>query len=123
MNKKATFLSALLFISMLSLSLFTSCDKDTNCYLDVLVVDEATRAPISGANIVIYQNSGGTVHDEGITGENGIYSTHFSAPAVLYIDAKLPMPNEGERRGNGAVRLVEGEVKTVTIPMPADIYY
>lgn len=122
MNKKATFLSALLFISMLSLSLFTSCDKDTNCYLDVLVVDEATRTPISGVNIVINQ-TGGSVYDEGITGENGIYSTHFSAPAVLYINASLPMPNEGERRGNGAVRLVEGEVKTVTIPMPADIYY
>ena len=122
MNKKATFLSALLFISMLSLSFFTSCDKDTNCYLDVLVVDEASRAPIPGAKIVISQ-TGGSVHDEGITGENGVYSTHFSAPAVLYINATLAMPNEGERRGNGAVRLVEGEVKTVTIPMPADIYY
>lgn len=122
MNKKITLLSALLFISMLSLSLFTSCDKDTNCYLDVLVVDEATRTPIPGAKIVINQ-TGGSVYDEGITGENGVYSTHFNAPAVLYVNATLDMGNSGERRGNGAVRLVEGEVKTVTIPMPADIYY
>ena len=122
MNKKITLLSALLFISMLSLSLFTSCDKDTNCYLDVLVVDEATRAPIPGAKIVINQ-TGGSVYDEGVTGENGVYSTHVSAPAVLYVNATLDMGNGGERRGNGAVRLVEGEVKTVTIPMPADIYY
>ncbi|MBR6292305.1 MAG: hypothetical protein IKR33_05845 [Bacteroidales bacterium] len=122
MNKKITLLSALLFISMLSLSLFTSCDKDTNCYLDVLVVDEATRTPIPGAKIVINQ-TGGSVYDEGVTGENGVYSTHFNAPAVLYVNATLDMGNSGERRGNGAVRLVEGEVKTVTIPMPADIYY
>lgn len=122
MNKKVTFLSALLFISMLSLSLFTSCDKDTNCYLDVIVVDEASRAPIPGAKIVINQ-TGGSVYDEGVTNENGVYSTHFNAPAVLYISATLAMPNDGERRGNGAVRLVEGEVKEVTIPMPADIYY
>ena len=122
MNKKITLLSALLFISMLSLSLFTSCDKDTNCYLDVLMVDEATRTPIPGAKIVINQ-TGGSVYDEGVTGENGVYSTHFNAPAVLYVNATLDMGNSGERRGNGAVRLVEGEVKTVTIPMPADIYY
>ena len=122
MNKKITLLSALLFISMLSLSLFTSCDKDTNCYLDVLVVDEATRTPIPGAKIVINQ-TGGSVYDEGVTGENGVYSTHFNAPAVLYVNATLDMGNSGERRGNGAVRLVEGEVKTVTIPMPTDIYY
>ncbi len=107
---------------MLSLSLFTSCDKDTNCYLEVLVVDEATRTPIPGAKIVINQ-TGGSVYDEGVTGENGVYSTHFNAPAVLYVNATLDMGNSGERRGNGAVRLVEGEVKTVTIPMPADIYY
>lgn len=122
MNKKIAFLSVILFISMLSASLFTACDKDTNCYLDVAVIDEATRAPISGAKIVISQN-GGSVYDEGVTGEDGIYSTHFSAPAVLYINATLDMGNDGERRGNGAVRLIEGEVKTVTIAMPADIYY
>lgn len=122
MNKKVTLLSLILFISMLSMSLFSSCDKDTNCYLDVLVVDETTRAPISGVQIVISQD-GGAVHDEGVTNGEGIYSTHFNAPAILKINATLDMGNSGERRGSGAVRLIEGEVKTVTIPMPAEIFY
>jgi len=112
----------LLFISLLSCLTFSSCDKDTNCYLDVTVVDETTRAPIAGAKITISQN-GGSLHDEGITDANGLYSTHFSAPAVVNIDAVLDMGNDGERRGSNAVRLIEGEVKTVTIPMPAEIFY
>lgn len=122
MNKKITLLSLALFFSMLSCSIFSSCDKDTNCYLDVLVVDETSRAPIPGAKITINQN-GGSVHDEGITNENGLYQTHFSAPAVVNINAVLDMGNTGERRGSNAVRLIEGEVKTVTIPMPAEIFY
>lgn len=122
MNKKVTLLSLLLFISLLSCSLFTACDKDTNCYLDVLVVDETSRAPIAGAKITISQN-GGSVYDEGVTGSDGVYSTHFSAPAVVNINAVLDMGNSGERRGSNAVRLIEGEVKTVTIPMSAEIFY
>lgn len=122
MNKKNLLLPALLFISLLSCLTFSSCDKDTNCYLDVTVVDETTRAPIAGAKITISQN-GGSLHDEGITDVNGLYSTHFSAPAVVNIDAVLDMGNDGERRGSNAVRLIEGEVKTVTIPMPAEIFY
>ena len=122
MNKKITLISVMLFISLLSCGLFTACDKDTNCYLDVLVVDETSRAPISGAKIVISQN-GGSVHDEGVTDATGMYSTHFSAPAVININATLDMGNGGERRGSNAVRLIEGEVKTVTIPMPTEIFY
>ncbi len=122
MNKKVSLLSVILFISMLSCTIFTACDKDTNCYLDVLVVDETSRAPIPNAKITISQN-GGSVHDEGVTNAEGIYQTHFSAPAVVNINAVLDMENAGERRGSNAVRLVEGEVKTVTIPMPAEIFY
>ncbi len=122
MNKKVILLSVALFISMLSCALFSACDKDTNCYLDVLVVDETSRAPIPNAKIIISQ-TGGSVHDEGVTGADGIYQTHFSAPAIVNINATLDMGNGGERRGSNAVRLVEGEVKTVTIPMPAEIFY
>lgn len=122
MNKKVTLLSVLLFISMLPFGLFTSCDKDTNCYLDVLVVDEASRTPIPGAKITISQ-TGGSVYDEGVTGTDGVYQTHFSAPAVVNINAVLDMGNSGERRGSNAVRLIEGEVKTVTITMSSEIFY
>lgn len=122
MNKKVTLFSVLLFFSMLSCGLLSSCDKDTNCYLDVLVVDETSRAPIANAKITISQN-GGSLYDEGVTGADGIYQTHFSAPAIVNINAVLDMGNTGERRGSNAVRLVEGEVKTVTIPMPAEIFY
>ncbi len=122
MNKKAIFLSVALFISMLSCMFFVSCDKDTNCYLDVLVVDEATRTPIAGAKITISQN-GGSLYDEGVTDASGIYQTHFSAPAIVNINAVLDMGNDGERRGSNAVRLIEGEVKTVVIPMSSEIFY
>lgn len=122
MNKKITLLALILFLSTLSLSLFTSCDKDTNCYLEVLVLDEASRAPIPGAKIVISQN-GGSVHDEGVTAENGIYTTHFSAPAILNIKATLDMGNDGERRGETAVRLKEGETITATVTMTSEIFY
>ena len=113
---------ALLFISLLTPAVFSACDKDTNCYLDVFVVDETSRAPIPNAKITISQN-GGSVHDEGVTNAEGLYQTHFSAPAVVNINAVLDMGNSGERRGSNAVRLVEGEVKTVTIPMPSEIFY
>ena len=46
MNKKNKIFSVLLFISLLPISLFSSCDKDTHCYLNVHVLDEATREPV-----------------------------------------------------------------------------
>lgn len=131
MKKKNLILSALLFFSVLPMTLFTGCDKDTNCYLDVKVIDEATRGPVSGAIINVWQD-GGTVQAAGITDGSGEYSTHFSAPAIVKIKATLqvydltdpahPIPL-GERRGETSVRLKEGETVHGNITLPAQVYY
>ena len=86
MKKKIHILSVLLFISLLPTVLFTACDKDTNCYVDVLVLDEATRKPVSNVIVELYQGNNitdGLNYDTGVTNEEGIYSTHFVAPAII----------------------------------------
>ena len=120
MNKKNLFLSALLFIGILPFALFSSCDKDTHCYLAVHVLDESTREPIPNAKVVVYQN-GGSLHSEGVTGTDGIYRCNFRAPAILSIKATLDV-EFGERRGETSVRLREGEVIDANVTMSSQIY-
>lgn len=127
MKKKSLILSALLFFSILPISLFTSCDKDTNCYLDVTVIDEATRVPVSAVAVEVMQD-GGNVHAWGITDGGGKYSTHFGAPAIVKIKATLQLYNEagqkvGQRRGETSVRLVEGETISANITLVTKPYY
>lgn len=137
MKKKSLFLSALLFFSILPLSLFTSCDKDTNCYLDVKVVNETFIDPVSGAQFtnvpipgaaVIVSQDGGNVYAEGISDESGEFSTHFVAPAIIKIKAILQLYNDqglpvAQRRGETSVRLVEGETISAKITVPIQAYY
>lgn len=125
MNKKNKFLSVLLFISLLPVALFSSCDKDTHCYLNVHVLDEATREPVSGVTVKIYQN-GNTIYSGdraviGITDELGIYKHAFDAPAILKIDATLDV-QFGERRGTTDVRLEEGKTKDATITLSTQVF-
>lgn len=127
MKKRHFILCATLLISMLSVALFSACDRDTNCYLDVKIIDSNTKNPIPLAHVEIYQD-GGTVHAYGITGNDGVYSTFFVAPAIVSIRAKLDVFNEngvrvGERRAQGSARLTEGEVKTATLSMTEQIFF
>lgn len=136
MKKKNLLLSAMLFFSTLSISLFASCDKDTNCYLDVKVVEESVVDPISGtaisgvtvpgATVEVYQD-GGNVHANGITNGSGIYSTYFDAPAIVKIKAKEQVYNAagqaiGERRGETAVRLKQGETVSALVTLGSQLY-
>lgn len=137
MKKKNLFLYVMLFFSILPITLFAGCDKDTNCYLDVKVVDETVIDPISGAVISgvpipgavveIYQD-GGNVHATGITNGSGVYSTYFDAPAIVKVRVKLQLYNAagqaaGERRGETAVRLVQGETLTAKVILGSQVYY
>ncbi len=127
MKKRHFILCATLLFSMLSVALFSGCDRDTNCYLDVKVVDSNTKKPIPLAVVEVYQD-GGTVHALGTTGSDGVYSTFFVAPAIVSIRAKLDVFNEngvrvGERRANGAMRLVAGETKTVQLSMTEQVFF
>lgn len=124
MKKKTNISALILFFSLLPMAFFASCDKDTNCYLDVLVLEEGQRTPVSGAKIVINQESG-SVYAEGVTEGNGKFSTHFSAPAILNVSAELLVDevNNGYRRGSTTVRIVEGESTTATVTLPQQILY
>lgn len=123
MNKKINILAVALFFSLLPMALFTSCDKDTNSYVDVLVLDEATRNPVSGVEVIFYQPNGGMITDTGYTSTNGIYSTYFVAPSILSIKVSKEVENNGVRRGNGTVRLIEGEKVTAEVNLASEIFY
>ena len=112
MKKKIHILSVLLFISLLPIAMFTSCDKDTNCYVDVLVVDELDRTPVSDVQVELmnYKSPHDHLYKSGVTNENGIFSTYYTAPAILNIKVK-----KGIRTGEGTVRLEEGITKTATV--------
>lgn len=126
MKKKIIFTSAMLFFSILPMLLFTSCDKDTNSYLEVLVLDDATKNPIPAANVDITQSGGGTIQVHGITGNDGIFKASFKSPAIIKVKASLPIPIEqggGERRGETQVRLLEGETLTAKISLTDQVYF
>ncbi len=126
MKKKSLIFSALLFLSILPISFFTSCDKDTNSYLDVLVTDEATKSPISGAKIEILQTNGGNVHETGVTNAKGKCSFKFVSPAIVKVKAALEIPIDmggGERRGETQIRLMEGETLTAKISLTSQVFY
>jgi len=121
MKKKISTLSLLLFISLLPLALFTACDKDTNSYVDVLVVNEEGRTPVSGVTVELYQQNcdpSDYKYVKGITNLSGIFSTHYDSPGILEIEATLETP-DGTRHGHGTVRLVEGETQTAQVSLGA----
>ena len=118
MKKKHLLFAAMLFFSILPFTFFSSCDKDTNCYLDVLVIDEATRNPISGAEVDISQ-TGGNIKANGVTGKDGIHSFSFKVPAIVAIKATYKDTISGAMRyGSASVRLIEGERLTRTVTLP-----
>ncbi len=126
MKKKIHILPLLLFFSLLPMALFTSCDSDTNCYLDVLVLDEVTHAPISGAIVEVYKDNCDASdynYQMGVTNGQGLYSTYYLAPAILSVHAALNLDNGGQRQGNGTVRLIEGETKTVEVYLGSDVHF
>ena len=126
MKKKINRLCLLLFISLLPTALFSSCDDDTNCYLDVQVIDEATKAPVPGAIVELYQNNcdpSDYNYRSGVTDASGTYSTFFEAPGIYSIKATLQLENNGYRLGTGTVRTLEGETKVTQVILTADIRF
>ena len=126
MKKKIAKFSLLLFFSLLPMALFSSCDSDTNSYLDVIVLDEISREPVSGVTVELYQRNcdpSDYNYQIGTTDADGIFSTHYIAPAILQVRATLNLPDQGYRRGTGTVRLIEGDVKTSEIILESKVRY
>ena len=80
MKKNCLVLGGILLISLLSTLVFSACDKDTWCYLEVSVKD--LKGNIQGdAHVRISMQ--GTIEDIGATNANGVYTTKFAAPARI----------------------------------------
>lgn len=126
MKKTRLLLGGILLISLLSVVVFSACDKDTWCYLEVSVVDQKTNLPAPDAHLLISMD--GTLADTGITDANGIYTTKFAAPAIFNVKARLLYqdtlnPNVPYfRQGIKSVRLKEGETVQVTAVVESDIH-
>ena len=87
MKKKILALVCLFLIGGLSTLYFVSCDKDTNCYVRITVVDEVTHLPIQGVFVKIdIDNS--YVNAQGYTDAAGNFDTVFSAPALFNVAAE-----------------------------------
>lgn len=131
MKKKNTTLAALLFFSLLPMTLFLSCDKDTNCYLEVQVYNGSTENPISGASVELYQTACDTSdynYTAGVTDENGVFKATYPAPGILKVrvrrilDTVRPDRSIGYRRNDPetSTRLKEGETVTATVHLNTD---
>lgn len=136
MKKKSLFILAILSISALSATLFTSCDKDTWCYLDITVVDARTNSIPTDTTYVKVQyvkhndtdpnnDVVGTIADTGMCDERGTYQTRFAAPAIFTITARINEPDTLNhkfyfREGEKSIRLKEGETVTATVKVTGD---
>ena len=136
MKKKCLSLIGILLISALSALVFSACDKDTWCYLDVTVIDSKNNnAPAGGAWVKVQyvkkneadpmNNIVGTISDTGQCNANGIYKTKFAAPAIFTVIARVKEPDtlnnkEYYREGEKSIRLKEGEVVSTTVKIVGD---
>lgn len=136
MKKKVLSTIGILFISLLSTVAFTSCDKDTWCYLDVTVLDSRNNnLPASGAWVKVQyvktneadpqNNVVGTISDTGQCNVNGVYSTKFAAPAIFTVTARINEPDTLNnkyyyREGERSVRLKPGEIVTTTVKVTGE---
>ena len=136
MKKKVLSTIGILFISLLSTVAFTSCDKDTWCYLDVTVLDSRNKnVPASGAWVKVQyvktneadpqNNVVGTISDTGQCNVNGVYSTKFAAPAIFTVTARIHEPDTLNnkyyyREGERSVRLKPGEIVTTTVKVTGE---
>ncbi len=136
MKKKILPLIGILFISLLSTTLLSSCDKDTWCYLDVTVLDSKNNnAPAPGAWVKIQyvktneddpqNNIVGTISDTGQCNANGVYSTKFAGPAIFTVTARIDVPDTVNhkffyREGERSIRLKTGELVTTTVKVTGE---
>lgn len=135
MQKKHFFFIACALMCGVSAMFFQSCDKDTNCYVKVNVVDIVTDSlshidtlPVNGAYVKIDIDSS-MVNATGYTDLLGVFDTVFSAPAIFNVAVKLtvldtptydPTKFDVYRRGSSTIRLKEGDTVFSTVILERD---
>lgn len=132
MKKKIFALATLLLIGGLSVFFFAACDKDTDCYVEITVIDETTKKPLPLVFVKIDSNesdygdttTSSAVNATGYTDMNGIFRATFSAPAILnvyavwetgYDEIYTPDIYYCYRDGKNTIRLREGETVKSTV--------
>lgn len=124
MKKKILTLISGLLICGLSACFFSSCDKDTTCYVEVHVTDGLTQMPVNGAFVKIDIDSS-AVNASGYTNPKGIFETSFTSPAIFNVVATNTVPFDSVisqsaeyiltrksdiiYKGQNTIRLKEGE--------------
>lgn len=129
MKKKILALVCTILIGGMSAILFNACDKDTNCYVKVSVVDETTKAPIKNAFVKIDIDSS-YVSSEGYTDASGVFETSFLAPAIFNVNVTYETGYDSVytpdlfycyRKGSNTIRLKEGDTVFSTVVLLKDI--
>lgn len=129
MKKKFLFLFCLALIGGLSAIFFCACDKDTNCYVEVTVLDEVTKKPVKDVFVKIDINSS-YVNAEGYTNADGRFDAVFDAPAIFNVNATYETGYDSVytpdlfycyRKGSNTIRLKEGEVVQSTVNLEKEI--
>jgi hypothetical protein len=130
MKKKILAIVCLALIGGLSIFSISACDKDTNCYVQITVVDEVTHAPIPGVFVKI-DIEDSYVNAQGLTNEAGRFDTVFSAPAIFNVAAIYETGYDSVytrqnffcyRKGNNTIRLKEGDTVYSTVNLESEIH-
>ncbi|MBR1792684.1 MAG: carboxypeptidase regulatory-like domain-containing protein [Bacteroidales bacterium] len=121
MKQRRIALIGLLIFSIVSLCMFSSCDKDTDCKLKVFVVKKNDGRAVAKARVEVGKQ-GGTIGAEGETDVSGVFQATFAAPAIFDVTATYAVyGDDGSYIGNYAnstsVRLKDGEEVSVTIEL------
>ena len=130
MKKKILTLVCLALIGGLSIFSISACDKDTNCYVRITVVDEVTHAPMKGVFVKIDIDSS-YINAQGYTDAAGHFDATFTAPAIFNVAAKYETGYDSiytrelffcYRKGNNTIRLKEGDTVFSTVNLETEIY-
>ena len=132
MKKKILALVSLLLMGGVSTYFFSSCDKDTTCYVKIIVNDEETKMPVQDVFVKILDIDTSYGNTEGTTDAAGMFETEFRAPAILNVNATLETGYDDTmytrekfycyRTGKNTIRLKEGETVESTIILESHIY-
>lgn len=129
MKKKILALTCILLMSGLSAFFFGACDKDTNCYVEITVIDEITKLPVKNAYVKIDIDSS-YINAQGYTNAAGRFDAVFSAPAIFNVSVKYETGYDETytpdvffcyHKGNNTIRLKEGETVKSTVILESPI--
>ena len=130
MKKKIFALVCLALIGGFSIFSIASCDKDTDCYVQITVVDEVTHAPIKGVFVKIDIDDS-YINAQGYTNAMGRFDTVFSAEAIFNVAAIYETGYDSiykrenffcYRKGNNTIRLKEGDTVYSTVNLESEIH-